>query len=61
MMLGLLIYSDATEVFGSRRIEPTTDENVAVRLRCADIRFWPGHAFPPLQVCQFTTATTILA
>ena len=30
MMLGLLIYSYATGVFGSRRIEQTTFENVAL-------------------------------
>jgi transposase len=47
MMLGLLIYSDATEVFGSRRIEPTTDENVAVRLRCGDTH--PDHD----TICSF--------
>ncbi len=41
MMLGLLIYSYATGVFGSRRIEQTTDENVAVRLLCGDTH--PDH------------------
>ena len=41
MMLGLLIYSYATGVFGSRRIEQTTYENVAVRLLCADTH--PDH------------------
>jgi transposase len=41
MMLGLLIYSYATGVFGSRRIEQTTYENVAVRLLCGDTH--PDH------------------
>ena len=47
MMLGLLIYSDATGVFGSRRIEPTTYENVAVRLLCGDTH--PDHD----TICSF--------
>jgi transposase len=41
MMLGLLIYSYATGVFSSRQIERTTQENVAVRLLCADTH--PDH------------------
>lgn len=41
MMLGLLVYSYATGVFASRRIEQTTFENVAVRLLCADTH--PDH------------------
>lgn len=41
MMLGLLVYSYATGVFGSRRIEQSTHENVAVRLLCADTH--PDH------------------
>lgn len=41
MMLGLLVYSYATGVFGSRRIEQSTSENVAVRLLCADTH--PDH------------------
>ena len=36
MMLGLLIYCDASGTFSSRRIERLTHENVAVRLLCAD-------------------------
>jgi len=47
MMLGLLIYSDATGVFGSRRIEQTTHENVAVRLLCGDTH--PDHD----TICSF--------
>ena len=47
MMLGLLIYSDATGVFGSRRIEQTTYENVAVRLLCGDTH--PDHD----TICSF--------
>ena len=47
MMLGLLIYSYATGVFGSRRIEQTTYENVAVRLLCADTH--PDHD----TICSF--------
>jgi transposase len=41
MMLGLLIYSYATGVFGSRRIEQSTYDSVAVRLLCADTH--PDH------------------
>jgi len=41
MMLGLLIYSYATGVFSSRQIERSTQENVAVRLLCADTH--PDH------------------
>ena len=41
MMLALLVYSYATGVFGSRRIEPTSFENVAVRLLCGDTH--PDH------------------
>lgn len=47
MMLALLIYSYATGVFGSRRIEQTTHENVAVRLLCADTH--PDHD----TICSF--------
>lgn len=36
MMLGRLIYSYATEVFGRRRIEQSTYDSVAVRLLCGD-------------------------
>ena len=36
MLLSLLIYSYATGVFGSRRIEQSTYESVAVRVLCAD-------------------------
>jgi transposase len=41
MLLGLLIYSYATGTFGSRRIERSTFENVAVRLLTADTH--PDH------------------
>ncbi|CAN5481271.1 hypothetical protein BH09VER1_BH09VER1_53740 [soil metagenome] len=41
MMLGLLIYSYATGVFSSRKIERATYENVAVRVMCADTH--PDH------------------
>ena len=41
MMLALLVYSYATGVFASRRIEQATFENVAVRLLCADTH--PDH------------------
>ncbi len=41
MLLALLVYSYATGVFGSRRIEQTTYENVAVRLLTADTH--PDH------------------
>ena len=41
MMLGLLIYSYATGCFGSRRIEQSTFENIAVRLLTADTH--PDH------------------
>jgi len=41
MMLGLLIYSYATGTFGSRRIEQSTHDNVAVRLITADTH--PDH------------------
>jgi transposase len=41
MMLGLLIYSYATGVFGSRVIERSTHENVAVRVLCGDTH--PDH------------------
>jgi transposase len=47
MMLGLLIYSYATGVFGSRRMEQTTYENVAVRLLCGDTH--PDHD----TICSF--------
>jgi transposase len=36
MMLGLLIYSDTSGTFSSRKIEKNTYEQVAVRLLCAD-------------------------
>jgi transposase len=36
MLLGLLIYSYATGTFGSRRMEQSTFENIAVRLITAD-------------------------
>jgi hypothetical protein len=41
MLLGLLLYSYATGTFGSRRIERSTFENVAVRLITADTH--PDH------------------
>jgi transposase len=41
MLLGLLVYSYATGVFSSRRIERASYENVAVRLLCADTH--PDH------------------
>ena len=41
MMLGLLIYSYATGTFGSRRIEQSTYDNVAVRFLTADTH--PDH------------------
>lgn len=41
LLFGLLVYSYATGVFSSRRIERTTYENVAVRLLCADTH--PDH------------------
>ena len=41
MMLGLLIYSYATGCFGSRRIQQSTYENIAVRLLTADTH--PDH------------------
>ena len=41
MMLGLLIYSYATGVFSSRRIEQSTSDSVAVRLLCAETH--PDH------------------
>ena len=41
MLLGLLAYSYATGVFGSRRIEQSTYDNVAVRLLTADTH--PDH------------------
>jgi len=47
MMLGLLIYSYATGIFSSRRIEQQTYENVAVRLLCADTH--PDHD----SICHF--------
>ena len=47
MMLGLLIYSYATGTFGSRRIEQSTYDNVAVRLIAADTH--PDHD----TVCTF--------
>ncbi len=47
MMLGLLIYSYATGIFGSRRIETLTHENVAVRYLCA------GHHPDHDSICKF--------
>jgi transposase len=41
MLLGLLIYSYATGTFGSRRMEQSTFENIAVRLITADTH--PDH------------------
>jgi transposase len=41
MLLGLLVYSYATGTFGSRRIEQTTYDNVAVRLLTGDTH--PDH------------------
>jgi len=41
MLLGLLVYSYATGTFGSRRIEQSTYDNVAVRLIAADTH--PDH------------------
>jgi transposase len=41
MLLALLIYSYATGTFGSRRIEPSTHDHVAVRLITADTH--PDH------------------
>lgn len=41
LLLGLLIYSYATGTFGSRRIEQSTHDNVAVRLLTADTH--PDH------------------
>jgi transposase len=47
MMLGLLIYCYASGTFSSRRIETLTQENVAVRLLCADTH--PDHD----TICKF--------
>ena len=41
MLLGLLVYSSATGTFGSRRIEQSTYDNIAVRLLTADTH--PDH------------------
>ena len=41
MLLGLLVYSYATGTFGSRRIEQSTSDNVAVRLITGDTH--PDH------------------
>jgi transposase len=41
MLLGLLVYSYATGTFGSRRIEQSTYDNIAVRLLTADTH--PDH------------------
>ena len=41
MLLSLLVYSYATGVFGSRRIEQSTYESVPVRVLCADTH--PDH------------------
>ena len=50
MLLSLLIYSYATGVFGSRRIEQSTYESVPVRVLCADTH--PGHD----PICTFRRA-----
>ena len=47
LMLGLLIYSDATGTFSSRKIEKNPHEQVAVRLLCAD------HHPDPESLCVF--------
>lgn len=47
MMLARLVYSDATGVFSSRRIEQSSFDNVAVRLRCGD-----AHPAPDT-ICTF--------
>ena len=41
MLLSLLLYSYATGIFGSRRIEQSTCDNVPVRMICADTH--PDH------------------
>jgi transposase len=41
MLLSLLLYSYATGIFGSRRIEQSTFDNVPVRMICADTH--PDH------------------
>ena len=54
MMLGLLVYSYATGVFGSRQIERSTYESVAARLLCADTH--PDHD----TICTFRRANRAL-
>jgi transposase len=54
MMLALLVYSYATGVFASRRIEQATFENVAVRLLCADTH--PDHD----TICTFRRENRVL-
>ena len=54
MLLGLLLYSYATGTFGSRRIEQSTFENVAVRLLTADTH--PDHD----TICAFRRANPAL-
>ncbi|MDD2763780.1 MAG: hypothetical protein PHE83_07400 [Opitutaceae bacterium] len=48
MMLGRLSDRSAPGVFGRRRLEPTTDENVAGRLRCGD----PPPDHDPIGSCR---------
>ncbi len=47
MMLALLIYSYATGIFSSRKIQTATHENVATRYLCADTH--PDHD----SICKF--------
>jgi hypothetical protein len=54
MLLGLLTYSYATGVFGSRRIEQSTYDNVAVRVLTADTH--PDHD----TICTFRRANQAL-
>lgn len=54
MLLGLLVYSYATGTFGSRRIEQSTFDNVAVRLVTADTH--PDHD----TICTFRRENTAL-
>lgn len=54
MMLGLLVYSYATGMFSSRKIERATYENVAVRVMCADTH--PDHD----TICAFRRQNTEL-
>jgi transposase len=54
MLLSLLVYSYATGTFGSRRIEQTTYDNVAVRLITGDTH--PDHA----TICAFRAGNKAL-